>query len=216
MFNKSIKNILIGNFLNLTRKNLLPKIISFDYHKLNIIKNLNLFFTSKKNIFKKTNTLRRTRNIDFYEILGVEKGSSVDQIKLAYLKLVKQYHPDVNKDSGSDDKFKTISIAYEALSNKTNKDAYDSHMKNDPSYEEWNYWKDEEDCSKKERAKYDKNSGNFYRGTHDSNFWRGERETFEEKFYKDYDNIFNSGYTQKKEQKGEDLLVNYFIFKSNS
>src|SRR3989344_3236821 len=62
---------------------------------------------------------------DYYEILGVNKDSSLDEIKKAYKKLALKYHPDRNKDSGAEDKFKEISEAYAVLSDKEKKSAYD-------------------------------------------------------------------------------------------
>ena len=52
-----------------------------------------------------------------YEILGVDPSSTEDQVKSAYRKLAKKYHPDVNKDPGAEEKFKEISQAYEDITN---------------------------------------------------------------------------------------------------
>ena len=49
---------------------------------------------------------------DYYEILGVPKTASVDQIKKAYRELALRYHPDRNKDKGAEEKFKEINEAY--------------------------------------------------------------------------------------------------------
>ena len=66
-----------------------------------------------------------TNKRDYYEVLGVEKSSSVDDIKKAYRKLALQYHPDRNKDAGAEDKFKEISEAYAILSDEQKRSKYD-------------------------------------------------------------------------------------------
>lgn len=51
---------------------------------------------------------------DHYKMLGVPRDASSETIREAYLKLVKTYHPDVNKSAGSADRFKAIASAWEA------------------------------------------------------------------------------------------------------
>ena len=64
---------------------------------------------------------------DYYEVLGVNKNASADQIKSAYRKLAVKYHPDKNKDDkGAEDKFKEASEAYHVLSNSERKQNYDN------------------------------------------------------------------------------------------
>ena len=62
---------------------------------------------------------------DYYDVLGISKGASDDEIKKAYRKLAKQYHPDVNKAPDAEAKFKEINEAYEVLSDPNKKATYD-------------------------------------------------------------------------------------------
>ncbi len=62
---------------------------------------------------------------DYYEILGVDKKSSADDIKAAYRKLAMQYHPDRNKAPDAEEKFKEISEAYAVLSDQSKRQQYD-------------------------------------------------------------------------------------------
>jgi molecular chaperone DnaJ len=64
---------------------------------------------------------------DYYEILGVGKSASKDEIKAAYRKLAMQFHPDRNKDAGAEDKFKEISEAYAVLSDDEKRKTYDAY-----------------------------------------------------------------------------------------
>lgn len=61
----------------------------------------------------------------YYDVLGVSKGATAAQIKAAYRKLALKWHPDRNKESGAEDKFKEINQAYEVLSDSKKKQMYD-------------------------------------------------------------------------------------------
>jgi curved DNA-binding protein CbpA len=80
--------------------------------------------------------LRATRHVfnygendvmkDLYEILGVSRTASQEEIKKAYRKLARQYHPDVNPgDKKVEEKFKFINVAFEVLSNPEKRQLYD-------------------------------------------------------------------------------------------
>lgn len=62
---------------------------------------------------------------DYYDVLGVEPGAGDAEIKTAYRRLARKYHPDVSKESGAEEKFKGINEAYEALRDPEKRAAYD-------------------------------------------------------------------------------------------
>jgi molecular chaperone DnaJ len=62
---------------------------------------------------------------DYYEVLGVEKNVDEKELKKAYKKLARKYHPDVNKAADSADKFKEVKEAYDVLSDSQQRAQYD-------------------------------------------------------------------------------------------
>ncbi|MGY0504356.1 DnaJ C-terminal domain-containing protein [Luteimonas sp. e5] len=62
---------------------------------------------------------------DYYQTLGVEPGAGEAEIKTAYRRLARKYHPDVSKEAGAEEKFKAVNEAYEALRDPQKRAAYD-------------------------------------------------------------------------------------------
>src|SRR3954463_6332501 len=62
---------------------------------------------------------------DYYKVLGVDRKASQEEIKKAYRKLARKYHPDANKEAGAEDRFKQISEAYDTLSDPDKRKKYD-------------------------------------------------------------------------------------------
>ena len=66
-------------------------------------------------------------NTEYYDRLGLSKDASQDEIKRAYRKLSKKYHPDINKEPGAEEKYKEVQEAYETLSDDQKRAAYDQY-----------------------------------------------------------------------------------------
>ena len=62
---------------------------------------------------------------DYYDVLGVPRDASNEDIRRAYRRLAREYHPDVNKEAGAEDRFKEVSEAYEVLRDPEKRERYD-------------------------------------------------------------------------------------------
>ncbi len=71
---------------------------------------------------------------DYYEILGIPRNASPDEIKRGYRRLARQYHPDVNKSPGTEEKFKEINEAYQVLSDPQKRAQYDQFGRVGPEF----------------------------------------------------------------------------------
>src|SRR5205823_10302182 len=72
---------------------------------------------------------------DYYAILGLQKTASADEIKAAYRKLARKYHPDVSKEKDAEAKFKEMAEAYETLKDPEKRAAYDQLGSHTPGQE---------------------------------------------------------------------------------
>jgi molecular chaperone DnaJ len=68
-----------------------------------------------------------TTKRDYYEVLGISKNSTQEEIKRAFRRLAMQYHPDRNKAADAEQKFKEINEAYEVLSDEKRRHTYDQY-----------------------------------------------------------------------------------------
>ena len=68
-----------------------------------------------------------TTQRDYYEILGVSRSASPDELKAAFRSLARKYHPDVNKEPDAEERFKEINEAYAVLSDPAKRQAYDQY-----------------------------------------------------------------------------------------
>jgi DnaJ-class molecular chaperone len=99
--------------------------------------NMNKFIFSRNLLYKINLRTFAIARKDYYQILGVPRDASDDQIKQAYRNLAKKYHPDVNIGKTetyepSADKFRELSEAYSVLSNKILRLDYDTKSKTQP------------------------------------------------------------------------------------
>lgn len=67
---------------------------------------------------------------DYYALLGISKSASSDDIRKAYRKAARTFHPDVNKDAGAEERFKEIGEAYEVLKDSKKRKLYDTYGRN--------------------------------------------------------------------------------------
>ena len=104
--------------------------------------------------------------IDYYKTLGISKTASADEIKKAYRKLARKYHPDMNpNDKEAEKKFKELNEANEVLSNPENRAKYDKYGEN------WKHGEQYEQAQQQQRQQY---QGNPAGGFSEADFGEGE------------------------------------------
>lgn len=128
--------------------------------------------------------------IDYYKILGIEKASSQEEVKKAYRKLARKYHPDLNpNDAEAARKFKQINEANEVLSNLENRKKYDKYGKD---------WKHAEEFERAQQQRQDSRSE--FQDSYSGGFSEGNYSDFFESMFGGASNS-----RSKVRFKGQDL-----------
>lgn len=76
---------------------------------------------------------------DYYEVLGIPKNATPEQVKQAYKELAKKFHPDINKEEGAEEKFKEVLEAYTILSDQQKRQAYDNYGFSSPQFSNFDF-----------------------------------------------------------------------------
>jgi len=137
--------------------------------------------------------------IDYYKILGVSKNASEDEIKKAYRKLARKYHPDLNPDNRAAEKrFKEINEANEVLSNPENRKKYDEYGK------DWKHAEEFEKAKRQQRAQYAHAGAG--RSSFGGGFGQGDfSDFFEAMFGNRGGDPFGGSHRTQAQFKGQDL-----------
>lgn len=128
-------------------------------------------------------------NKDYYEVLGVDKKASADEIKSAYRKLAKKYHPDLNKDNkDAAEKFKEVNEAYEVLGDEKKRANYDQYgnAEGQPNFSDF----------------FGGNGGGFSSGNFSSGGFGGFGDIFGDIF-----SAFGGGRASSAVEQGDDIDV---------
>lgn len=137
--------------------------------------------------------------IDYYKVLGVEKSATQDEIRKAYRRQAKRYHPDINKDDPqAKERFQEINEANEVLGDPEKRRKYDEYGEN---------WRHADEFEAQRRQ---------YRGTQDSYDFGGfggfgdfsGNSDNASGFSDFFEQLFGSGFGQRRERRGQDLQAN--------
>lgn len=135
--------------------------------------------------------------IDYYQILGIEKKATEKDIKNAYRKLARKYHPDVNpNDKDAQRKFQEVNEANEVLSDPEKRKKYDQYGKD---------WKHAEQFEQSRQSQQNQHRGNFEQGGFDQGYSGGFEGTDFSDFFSSMFGAAGSGRTRSTQFKGQDF-----------
>lgn len=143
--------------------------------------------------------------IDYYQVLGVSKTASADDIKKAYRKLARQYHPDVNPNNKeAEQKFKQINEANEVLSNAENRAKYDKYG------EHWQHGEAYEQAQRQQQSKYQSynSQGNPFEG-YTYSHQGGDGDDYSDFFSSIFGNESRSRSGNSRKYKGQDIEAKF-------
>lgn len=127
--------------------------------------------------------------IDYYQVLGISKNATADEIKKAYRKLARKYHPDTNNDAASNKKFQEINEANEVLSDPEKRKKYDRYGKD---------WQHSEAYEKAQQQR------NYKGGGQQGGYDFGDFEFGGGGFSDFFNSMFGGGNRQTRSSKGAD------------
>ena len=141
--------------------------------------------------------------IDYYKVLGIEKSATQDEIRKAYRRQAKRFHPDINKDDPqAKERFQEINEANEVLGDPEKRKKYDEYGEN---------WRHAEEFEAQRRQYRNSQSGGFdfggFGGFGDFSGNEGNASGFSDFF----EQLFGSGFRQRQPQRGKDLQATLSI-----
>jgi curved DNA-binding protein len=145
---------------------------------------------------------------DYYQVMGVDENASADEIKKAYRRLARKFHPDVSKDENAEEKFKELSEAYEVLRDKDKRAEYDHIRKHGGSSESWRTAQDWGDASHYHHGDFENVQGasDFF----ESLFGRQRREGQGHSFTMDGDDVhYRMAVTLLESYQGSSRLISF-------
>ena len=141
--------------------------------------------------------------IDYYKVLGVDKNATQEEIRKAYRKQAKRYHPDINKDDPqAKERFQEINEANEVLGNPEKRKKYDEYGE---------HWQHADEFEAQRRQYYDNTDGTYdFGGFGRFGDFSGNRENASG-FSDFFEQLFGSGFRQRQTPRGKDLQATLTI-----